>query len=277
MTEPKQKNILGEMTQIKKYNPDLAKQVTQQIELDEQQAEIEERKKAQIKEEAQKQKEQQITSATNQDKPIINGYIYVPSLGFYVGKAKKLARNNWYDCHRQLAKTRELMPTIPEFVEFLNYLRENPNGVKDASEKEIKLILDNILSSTTPYQGEWLDARFQTNLKEKKIYIRYNHEVSEDGIVKHSNAELLENCLIEDLNVKIDLDDWLDNPTTHGLPNINVKPGHLIYESPRLSLMTSVARICKEQDGLYLRCVTNPSQSSQEQEVRPILNINPTN
>jgi len=60
----------------------------------------------------------------NQEKaPPLEGFIYVPSTKLYFAKERTLLNHNWYDTHKKLHEQNLRMPTIPQFVEFLKYLR----------------------------------------------------------------------------------------------------------------------------------------------------------
>jgi len=199
-----------------------------------------------------------------------NGYIFVPSIGLYVAKQRTLQGSDWYNCHKQLLANGERMPTIPEFVEFLKYLRANPTGVKDAPQSEVESILDDILTVKAPYSGEWLDADFKVKgkLMSKKLYINYNHELK-GGNLEPKNSELLEESLMKDMTPGIDLDSWLNNPTKQGLPQKKISKGNLYYWYPRDD-DNSVAGFVANSDGASLYCDGTPGGRGAGLGVRAI-------
>ena len=214
-------------------------------------------------------------SAPITNAPPQSGYVFVPSIGLYVAKQRTLQGSNWYDCHKGLQANGERMPTIPEFVEFLKYLRANPNGVKDTPKQEVESILDDILAVRDPYRAEWLDADFKVKgkLMNKKLYINYNHELK-GGNLEPKNTEPLEQCLMKDRQPGIDLDSWLSNPTKQGLPQKNVKIGSIWYWYPR-SDDNSVARFSANSVRANLDCYRYPSNSSTGLGVRAIRRASP--
>ena len=49
-------------------------------------------------------------------------FIYVPSIDLYVAKERSHLGLNWHDAHKKLHEEGLLMPTIPQFLEFIKYL-----------------------------------------------------------------------------------------------------------------------------------------------------------
>ena len=277
MTEPKQTKILGENTRPTKYNPDLASQVTHQIELDEQQAELEAKTR---KQESEKPVEQ-IPTQIDDKAPVKEGFIFIPSINLYLGKERKYPNKDWYSCHISLKENEEKMTTIPQFIEFLKYLRANPKGVKDATANEIDWILNDILKPRHPYRAEWLDAKFEVNDMKEVIFAHYNHEVQYSnhassntmttrlGVLVPKNSEVLEICLIEDRTPGIDLTEWLNNPTKQGLPKLDIKDGNLGYIPIDLNKDISVARFAASLNKVELYCQAIPSHTNAGLGVRP--------
>src|SRR3989338_4501364 len=56
--------------------------------------------------------------------PELKGFIYVPSIRLYVAKEKTLYGKNWYECHEELHKKDLYMITLPQFIEFIKYLKK---------------------------------------------------------------------------------------------------------------------------------------------------------
>jgi hypothetical protein len=181
--------------------------------------------------------------------PDLQGYIYVPAIGLYLAKKRTHDNLNWYETHEKLAKENLRMPTIYEFKEYLRYLRQNQSGVADATSQDIATILDDILTIRDPWRAEWLDARFEQRGNELYLIERNNP----------SNAKLLELCLMKDKEPGIDLDNWLNNSTSQGLPNPNTKQGQLHYWYPR---DTAVARFDVYSGEAILGCDRYPSNAN---------------
>ena len=181
-----------------------------------------------------------------------SGYIYIPSVNIFIAKERTHLGANWYDCHKQLHEENLLMPTIPQFLAYINYLKANPNGTSlgDASKQEIESILDDILTVRNPWRAEWFDAKFEK--KGEKLYINYNHRTDSNGNLIPKNSELLEDCLMEDCYADI------LNPNKKGLPLIKLAKdnGGIYYWYPRENY---VAGFCVDSGGAGLYCDGDPS------------------
>ena len=103
------------------------------------------------------------------------------------------------------------MLTLPEFVEFLKYLKENPD-------KRNKKILEDIIAVRKPWRAEWIDADFK--VIKKKLHMHYSHEYGK-GKLKPKYTEELKDYLKENKTPGIDLDYWLQHATPLGLPPKN--------------------------------------------------------
>jgi len=158
------------------------------------------------------------------DAPNLDGFVYVPSIDLYVAKEITLYKKNWYEAHEELHKQGLQMLTIPEFIEFIKYLK---NG--DQNKGESEQILDEILTVRDFWRAEWLDANFK--IINEKLHINYNHRII-NGKLKPLNSEPLEDCLMKDKIIGINLDYWLKNPTKQGLPRKNTPAGKLCYWYP---------------------------------------------
>ena len=245
--------ILGENTRPTKYNPNLAQQMAKQIEEEEQRAALEAKTRKPVEENTP-----------------LTGYIYLPSQEIYVAKWRILNGKNWYESHKILQERELRMLTIPQFIEFLKYLRSNPNEIGAADFLEIELILDDILALREPYRGEWLDASFKKLGNNRRI--NYNHEfkiiTGEIPITNPKNSEPLEDCLMENRNVVLDA--WLNNPTSQGLPKTNAWSGNLSYQPPAEE-NTSVAEFYVNSRAINLICTQGPTFKSENRGVRPVL------
>ena len=164
-------------------------------------------------------KEESITVNTQDNIEIkgIGKFQYIPSINLYVSDNKILHGNNWYKCHEELNKQELLMLTIPEFIHYIKYLKQNPNSNNTK-------ILDDILTVRSPWRAEWLDAKFDRN---NITYNKINNNKLEEV------TETLEECLMEDKLPGIDLEYWLNNHTNQGLPLKNTPKGKLYYYHTR--------------------------------------------
>src|SRR3989344_6667427 len=57
----------------------------------------------------------------------LENFIYVPSLNLYFAKQRTHFNKNWFDCHKLLQADGKRMPLVPEFREFLKYLKNSNN------------------------------------------------------------------------------------------------------------------------------------------------------
>ncbi|MDD5649475.1 MAG: hypothetical protein PHF86_03530 [Candidatus Nanoarchaeia archaeon] len=185
----------------------------------------------------------------------IDGYIYIPSINLYVSKERILQGNNWYNAHKELLKNNQQMLTIPQFIEFLKYTKTNNPE-----------IYNDIIEVRDPWRAEWLDADFK--VKNKKLYINYNHILDSKGNLIPKNLELLENCLMEDKTPGIDLESWLNNSIKQGLPKKDVNSGSLYYYCP-MKDNNSVVGFVAGSGGASLDCSGNPHDASVALGVRP--------
>ena len=54
-----------------------------------------------------------------------SNFVYVPSINTYFAKQRTNLGKNWFETHKELQTNGEKMPTIPEFLEFLKYLKDS--------------------------------------------------------------------------------------------------------------------------------------------------------
>lgn len=128
----------------------------------------------------------------------------------YTSKEKNYFEKDWFEAQKALKTQGSNMLTIPEFVEALKDAKENyPN------------IYKNIIAVRNPWRAEWLDAHFEK--RGNGLYILTKNRT----IAEPLNSD----TLMEDK--RIDLESWLENPTSQGLPRKNVKDGNLYYWHPR--------------------------------------------
>ena len=139
---------------------------------------------------------------------------------------------NWTECQETLAEEGSFMPTPRQYVDFLSHLKSGKvydgTGARVDSGK-ISAILDDILTVRDPYRAEWLDAKFTQ--QRSQWYITY-HKIKSNGTLEEVTDPLQE-CLMSDKSPGIDLDYWLKNATSQGLPTKGTENGSLYYWHPR--------------------------------------------
>lgn len=175
-------------------------------------------------------------------------FIYIQPLNLYFSKEKISFGTGWHGTHKLLQNQESRMPTIPEFIGYLKYL-------KDSKDKEEIEIYRKIVEPGLHFRGELLDATFE--IKNKKLHINYNHIIDKEGKLVPKNSEPLEeDTLMQDLKPGISLDDWITNPTKQGLPKKDCKRGNIYYWHPR-SYNNSVVRFAANSVWTYLSCGAN--------------------
>lgn len=162
---------------------------------------------------------------------VLTDFIYVPSINLYVAKQISLFNTNWFDCHKELQKNKKRMLIIPEFIEFLKYLKSSAN-------QEYQNLYKEITEVRLPWRAERLDADFK--LKNGGLYINYNHKLDKQNCLVPKTSELLDsNTLMQDKTPGISLEDWLENPSRQGLPTKDFKKGNLYYLHPRKEISSA--------------------------------------
>jgi hypothetical protein len=205
------------------------------------------------------QQRKQTTPNTNA--PSLDGFEYVPFLGLYVGKEKELHGKNWDDAREELHQRGDRMPTISEYVTFINHLRSKDDA-------EAKQILDEIYGVRNPWRSEWLDAKFSVTggLVRMGSYAFTDTGVSQTYVY-------LPNVLMQDKKPGIDLDSWLrDNE--HGVSKEGISDGKLWYWPPRDG---TVARFDADSNGADLDCGGDPIDSYSSLGVRAVRRANAQN
>jgi len=185
-------------------------------------------------------------------------FIYVPSIKLHFAKERSHLGKNWYDAHKELHKQNLIMPTIPEFVEFLKYLRTNPTA-------ENTRVYNEITEARDPSRAEHLDANFYTITEE--LWVGYNHIVDSNGDIVTMDHRKLEGHFMQNKTPGISLEHWLNNPTKQGLPQENSEQGGLWYWHP---IKHKVALFIANFESAYLNCSADPSYSRTDQGVRAV-------
>ena len=139
------------------------------------------------------------------------------------------------------------MPTIPEFIEFLKYTKDNAQD-----------IYEDITAERSPWRAEWLDAYFEQ--RSDGLYILTNNKTKSEKLGKDT--------LLNNRKSEIDLKGWLNNPTKQGLPNHHAKEGSLLYWCPEED--GRVARFYAGPDRIDLKCDRYPQYPSSALGVRAV-------
>ena len=146
----------------------------------------------------------------------MGGFIYVPSIGLYVAEETTYQEKNWYEAHQVLSREDSRMLTVPEFVGFLNHLRENPSD-------ENTCVYNDITQVRGPWRSEWIDAYLEQ--RDDGLYFLTGNKTKAE--------KLDQDTLVVDRDPRfssgISLDGWLSNQTSQGLPRKNVEEGDLCY------------------------------------------------
>lgn len=188
----------------------------------------------------------------------LEGFIYVPSIKLHVAEEESPLRKNWHETNEAFAEEDSRIPTILEFVIFLNHI-----------EKENLQLYKKIIQSReeNPWRLEWLDAYFKR--RKDGLYVltenKANFEKTEEGLYvlnrKKKNAEKLENALMEERESGISFERWLKYSNLQGLPRSDIKEPEsnkdkLIYWPPKNG---RVAGFEVSSDGINLDCDLDPS------------------
>ena len=183
------------------------------------------------------------------------GMIYVPGINLNFAKQRSHPGLNWNQAHEALASERLRMPTIPEFIAYLKYLKEDPTN------QEFQEIYNEITQVREPWRAEWLDADFK--LVNGVLNINYNHTIQNGKLIPRNSEPLDGNTLMENRTPGISLEDWLKFPTSQGFPRKDIVKGDLYYWAP-MSDNNSVARVNDYSDRADLYCSRNPSSRNSD-------------
>jgi len=174
---------------------------------------------------------------------------------------------DWYQAHEALHHEGSFMLTIRQFVDFLSLLKSGKayyaSGDK-AGTQTLNSILDEILAVREPWRSEWLDADFKTI--SGALHINYSHKFINSQL-QPTYSEPLEKCLMENKTPGIDLNYWLRNATSQGLPPVKTPNGDLRYWAPA-SNNNSVAVFDSDAGGAWFDCLGGPSSSISSFGVR---------
>jgi hypothetical protein len=149
------------------------------------------------------------------------------------------------------------MLTIRQFADFLNLLKSEKayNGKGNKIKRTtLRNLLNEITEVKSPYRAEHLDAKFKTNT------ITY-HKINPNGTTIQV-TEPLEDHLTSD---KIDLNSWLKNANSQGLPKPDTQDGDLYFWHPRKD---RVAGFIADSGWAGLDCDGDPAYSGPRLGVR---------
>src|SRR3989344_5841175 len=158
-----------------------------------------------------------------------------------VSMGKSHHGKNWYETHQALY--------------------ENGNLIEP---KILELILDDIFEKRDPLRGEWIDALF--NINNNLLYIKYDNRIINGDLIP-GQIRTSSNHLLKGAGIGINLDDWLNTATIHGLPPRKIKNGELYYYAP-LEDNNCVAWFYADSVGAFLSCNRDPSSSDPVLGVR---------
>ena len=194
-----------------------------------------------------------------------------------IAKAKKLTlqnNNQGYVGNINHAQAvmlpRELGGTalsIVLFKEFLKLLQAGINGKvvyngegNQIPKNQINDVYNSITQVKDPLRIEWLDSKFEE--QGEKMHIIYPIF---KGKAWEYVKEPLEECLMQDKTAGIDINYWLNNATSQGLPPKNSATGSLYYWYPRNG---AVARFGADSDRAGLYCDWGPADHGASLGVR---------
>ena len=187
---------------------------------------------------------------------------------------------DWNDAQKELHKEDSFMLTIRQFVDYLNLLKTGTaydGSGKQVGKSKLDAMLSDIVEVKAPWRSEWLDAKFAlqtTNSgwlgkKQPRAMqpraITY-HKIKPNGALEEV-TEFLKDDLTEDKTLGIDLEYWLQNATSQGLPPSNSKDGNLRYWEPSDD---AVAGFVADAVRAYLDCHGSQQSSNPALGVRAV-------
>lgn len=128
----------------------------------------------------------------------LDNYIVMPGPGIsklLVGKERVHYGCRWEEAHLKLQKKKFYMPTLKQFVDFVNLLEsgEARDGTgAEVSDLEAGRILEDILGNYGC--GEWLDSKFIR--KHQWIYLNQNYRYEGYCVTTWKSELLKQNCLL---------------------------------------------------------------------------------
>ena len=124
------------------------------------------------------------------------------------------------------------------FTEFLKLLKSGralEGKGTQVNSSELENILNEIIEVRGPYRAEWLDHKYSSQskglFKGKEMCVTY-HKFDSSGNLVEFTEPLDEDTLMKNKIPGISLDDWVNHPTSQGLPIKTVKEGDLYFWKP---------------------------------------------
>ncbi len=144
------------------------------------------------------------------------------------------------------------------FVEKLRILKSGKGYDKEGTKQDPKRLeqaFNEITEVRNPWRFQWLDHQYFLD-KERRLQVTYHRFV--DGKIKEVTEPLDPETLMENRKPGIDLVDYINNPTSQGLPRKSVKEGSLYFSHSR---NCAVARFLAYADGSDLGGYGDPGCS----------------
>lgn len=150
---------------------------------------------------------------------------------------KFVGNNNWHNSLKLNLALGGKTLDPREFIGLANLLFQGMNDrtkVYDVSGKRIykqtcQKYFEDIFKVQDPRRAEWIDANYK--FKQGKIYAESNHIVDLNGNLISQHPQLLDKkTLVEYKGIL--LEDYIQNPTSQGLPKQDVESGDFHYYAP---------------------------------------------
>ncbi len=174
---------------------------------------------------------------------------------------------NFDQSHNLLEELGSFMLNPKLFTEFLKLLKSG-NAIDGNKNKinsnELETILKGITELRDPFRREWLDHKYSQS--KNKLLVTYHKFDSSGKLIKVTEA-LDSDTLMEDKTPGMDLEDWINNRTSQGLPKSNVSDGSLYFLKPTEE---SVTRFDAYADWAVLFCNRDPLTWSASLGVREV-------
>ena len=201
----------------------------------------------------------------------LTDYIILPETrnhpDLLIAKNKSHENKKWFQAQGLLKQEDSFMLTPELFAEFLRLLkskRELFDGFGNLiTEQNIKeRILEEILEIRNPWRAEGLDQKYLRG--HSKLFVSY-HKFDSSGKLIQVTEQLNKETLMHSRTPGISLDDYVENPTSQGLPKKIIKEGGLWYWPP---IENNVAGFFVCADWAYFNCSTDPNVSDANLGVR---------
>ncbi len=147
-----------------------------------------------------------------------------------------------------------LIETPSLFVEKLRILKSGKGYDAQGNKhdpKRLERAFKEITEVSSFWRAQWLNHSYSQ--KDGIIQVTYHKFVN--GKLEQVTEPLDEDTLMQDKLPRISLEDYVENPTSQGLPRKSVKEGSLWYWHPREG---GVAGFVADADGAGLYCNGNP-------------------